>query len=379
MSNSSLVDYTKISPNKTSPRNHVIDTITIHCYVGQASVESAGSWFAKRTTMASCNYMIGYDGKVALIVDEKDRSWCSSSPANDHRAITIECASEKTHPYAVNDVVYQTLIDLIADICKRNNIKQLLWKADKNLIGQVDKQNMTVHRWFKNKACPGDYLYNRHGEIANKVNAILNPVKDEKPQTSSEMYCVQTGAFTKEDNAKKLAAELNGKGFSTYITKSGSYYKVQVGAYSLKMNATNMQKKLQAAGYDTLIAVKKDSDTSTPAAPAQKPAPAPTPVVEKKKTAQEVAQEIVAGKGNWGTGNTRKQRVKAYGLNYDEVQKIVNQLMSGKTAVSSKKSNEEIAKEVLAGKWGNGAERKRKLTQAGYDYNAIQKIVNKKI
>ena len=153
MSNSPLVNYTKISPNKNSPRNHKIDTITIHCYVGQASVESMGAWFSETSAKCSCNYGIGADGRIALIVDEKDRSWCSSSPSNDHRAITIECASDRTEPYAINEKVYESLIKLCADICKRNNIKELKWKADKSLIGQVDKQNLTVHRWFANKAC----------------------------------------------------------------------------------------------------------------------------------------------------------------------------------------------------------------------------------
>lgn len=171
MSNSHLVSYTKISPFRNSPRNHVIDTITIHCYVGQASVESAGEWFQRAN--ASCNYMIGADGRVALIVAEGDRSWCSANKANDNRAVTIECACDKTAPYAVNEKVYASLIALCTDICRRNGIKALLWKGDKSLIGKVDQQNMTVHCWFKNKACPGEYLYSRHRQIAAEVNSLL--------------------------------------------------------------------------------------------------------------------------------------------------------------------------------------------------------------
>jgi N-acetyl-anhydromuramyl-L-alanine amidase AmpD len=136
--NSPLVDYTKISPNK-SPRNHKIDTITIHCVVGQSSVEALGAWFAASSRRASSNYGVGYDGKIGLYVEEKDRSWCSNSTDNDDRAITIEVASDTKHPYAVKDKAYAALIELIADICKRNNIKELKWKADKSLIGQVDK------------------------------------------------------------------------------------------------------------------------------------------------------------------------------------------------------------------------------------------------
>lgn len=177
MSNSSLVKYTKISPNKTSPRKHKIDTITIHCVVGQLSVEKLGSIFSKTSKKASCNYGIGSDGRVGMYVEEKDRSWCSSNAANDHRAITIECASDTKHPYAINKKVYESLIELCTDICKRNDIKELKWKADKSLIGKPDKQNMTVHRWFANKSCPGDYIYNRLGQIAKEVNENLKPKK----------------------------------------------------------------------------------------------------------------------------------------------------------------------------------------------------------
>lgn len=173
MSNSSLVSFTQISPNQNSPRKYKIDTISIHCVVGQLSVETMGHMFAQPEYQASCNYAIGSDGRIALIVEEKDRSWCTSSRENDNRAITIECASEMTDPYEVNDAVMESLLNLLVDICRRNGIKELKWKADPSLIGQVDRQNMTVHRWFANKACPGDYLYSLHGDIARRVNARL--------------------------------------------------------------------------------------------------------------------------------------------------------------------------------------------------------------
>lgn len=200
MSDSPLVNYTKISPHKTPNRNHKIDTITIHCYVGQVSVESMGGWFSNPGAKCSCNYGIGTDGRIALIVDEKDRSWCSSSSSNDNRAITIECASEKTAPFEINDKVYKSLIKLCADICKRNGIKELKWKADKSLIGQVDKQNMTVHRWFKNKDCPGEYIYSRLGKIADEVNELLGiehkPEGDFKVKVSITDLNIRTGPGT---------------------------------------------------------------------------------------------------------------------------------------------------------------------------------------
>ena len=182
--NSPLVSYTKISPNKSINRNHAIDTISIHCMAGNLSIEQCGNLFANPSKQASSNYGIGSDGRIGLYVEEKDRSWCTSSSSNDNRAITIEVANTQAQdPWPVSDAAMASLIKLCADICKRNNIKKLLWKGDKNLIGQVDKQNMTVHRWFANKACPGDYLYKRHGKIAAEVNARLGvttkPVKEE--------------------------------------------------------------------------------------------------------------------------------------------------------------------------------------------------------
>lgn len=174
MSNSSLAEFTAISPNRTSPRNHAIDTITIHCYVGQVTLERMAKGFSNPAKKASCNYGIDLNGRIGLFVDEGDRSWCSSSSSNDNRAITIECASDSYAPYAINDKVYASLIKLCADICSRNGISELKWQADKNLIGQVEKQNVTVHRWFANKSCPGAHIYSRLGQIAKDINLILS-------------------------------------------------------------------------------------------------------------------------------------------------------------------------------------------------------------
>ena len=175
--NSSLVSYTKLSPNHSGQRTHSIDRITPHCVVGQCSVETLGSIFLPTSRQASCNYGIGVDGRVGMYVEEKNRSWCSSSSANDQRAITIECASDTTEPYAFKDVVYQKLITLCVDICKRNGKKKLLWLGDKDktlaYTPASDEMIITVHRWFANKSCPGEWLYSRLGDLANKVTAAL--------------------------------------------------------------------------------------------------------------------------------------------------------------------------------------------------------------
>ena len=175
MSNSPLVSYTKLSPNHSGKRRHAIDTVSIHCMAGNGTVETCGAIFADPARKASSNYGIGSDGRIALYVDEANRSWCTSNADNDHRAITIEVANNGGAPdWPVSAKAYESLIQLLADICRRNpGIGRLRWKGDKHLVGQVQQQNMTVHRWFAAKACPGNYLYDHHGAIADEVNRRL--------------------------------------------------------------------------------------------------------------------------------------------------------------------------------------------------------------
>ena len=177
ISNSPLVTYTKLSPNHSGFRTHKIDTITPHCVVGHSSLQTLGNIFAPRERQASSNYGIDDNGNVGMYVEEKNRSWCSSSGTNDQRAVTIEIASDNFHPYKITDKALRGLIDLCIDICTRNNIPKLLWKADKSLIGQIDKQNITVHRWFSARGCPGEYIYNHLGMVADEVNKIIIPSK----------------------------------------------------------------------------------------------------------------------------------------------------------------------------------------------------------
>lgn len=304
MSNSPLVSYTKISPNKSSPRNHKIDTVTIHCVVGQCSVETLGNVFAPTSRQASSNYGVGVDGRIGMYVEEKDRSWCSSNAANDNRAITIEVASDTKEPYAVNAKAYAALIDLLVDICKRNGIKALVWSTNKaDRVNHKNGCNMTVHRDYANKSCPGTYLYERHAQIASEVNKRLGStnIKPEPEKPSGSLYRVQTGAFKVKANADAMLAKVKAKGFDTYMVKVGDLYKIQVGAFKVKANAEAMMKKLQAAGFSAFITTEE------------------------------------------GAG----------------------------------KSVDELAREVLQGKWGNGAERKKRLEAAGYDYAAVQKKVNR--
>lgn len=260
--NSPLVNHTRISPHRTPNRNHAIDTVTIHCVVGQCTVEALGELF--QTKECCSNYGIGYDGRIGMYCEEKDRSWCSSSASNDHRAITIEVASDTFEPYAVKAAAYEALIKLLVDICKRNNIKQLLWKADKSLIGQVDKQNMTVHRWFANKSCPGTYLYDRHSQIAAEVNKQLETVSTDSNSEKSVLYRVQVGAYKVKANATAMIEKLKEAGFDAFITETDNSSTtlekiVQVGSnVKIKSGANSYDNEtLKSYVYDWVLQVKR--------------------------------------------------------------------------------------------------------------------------
>ena len=284
--NSSLVSYTKLSPNHSGQRTHSIDRITPHCVVGQCSVETLGSIFYPTSRQASCQYGIGPDGRIGMYVEEKNRSWCSSSNANDQRAITIECASDTTDPYAMNSKVYDALIKLCVDICKRNGKKKLIWLGDKdktlNYNPKSDEMVITVHRWFANKSCPGNWLYARLGDLATKVTAQLGGTTTAPEPTTSTLYRVrktwsdsktQKGAFKVLSNAKKCADD--NAGYSVFDEKGNVVY----------------------TGKNTVV----------------------------KKTVTELAKEVIAGK--WGNGQDRKNRLNAAGYDYTAVQDKVNELL----------------------------------------------------
>lgn len=214
MSNSPYVSYTKISPHRNSPRNHAIDRISIHCVVGQVTMQSLGEIFQAKA--ASSNYGVDRDGHVGMYVEEKDRSWCSDSPDNDNRAVTIETASDVSEPYAVNAAAYATLLNLCTDICKRNGKKKLLWLGDKAktlaYTPKSDEMVLTVHRWFNaGKSCPGTYLYERQGAIAAEVTRRLreSEEKEEPDLTEAEAKKIarqEIEAYFGEQ-AKKSAAD----------------------------------------------------------------------------------------------------------------------------------------------------------------------------
>lgn len=540
--NSSLVSYTKLSPNHSGQRTHSIDRITPHCVVGQLSCENICACFPQGRD-ASCNYGIGSDGRISLCVEEKNRSWCSSSNENDQRAITIECASDKTAPYAMTDAVYQSLIKLCVDICKRNGKNKVLWFADKDKsLNYEPKSNevvFTVHRWFANKSCPGDWLYSRLGDVANKVNAILGSsnstasngfqafslkglteaqvvakvgslfTADERKTgilacVSMAQFILESGYGSSElaqnaNNVFGMKKSLSGNtwtgstwdGKSIYTKKTQEEYKqgemttitaefrkypciedsiADHGAYLLGAMNGNKQRYAglkDCKDYKKAVQIIKDGGYATSSTYVQNlcniiekwnltqynvkdtsntPAKNPdtvnsfpaTPFLVKviiddlnyrsepsmngkvngqtgkgtftivqvkdgwgklksgagwiwlknssyctiqgtvttstpaKKSVDEIAKEVINGK--WGNGDARKKALTDAGYDYNDVQTKVNSILSGSS--SSKKSIDELAKEVIHGKWGNGQDRVNRLTKAGYDAKAVQKKVN---
>ena len=221
MSDSSIVSYTKLSPNNSGERTMKIDRITPHCVVGQCSVETIGKMFSFPEHKASSNYGIGSDGRIGMYVPENMRSWCSASRANDQRAVTIECASDASEPYAMNAAVYKALVELCVDICKRNGKTVLLWFGDKektlSYSPKPHEMVLTVHRWFANKSCPGDWLYSRLGSLAETVTNELT----KKNENTDIIYRVQVGAFRNKQNAENYLSAIKKAGFpSAFIVAS---------------------------------------------------------------------------------------------------------------------------------------------------------------
>lgn len=256
--NSSLATVKIISPNKNSPRNKPLDIITVHCFVGQVTAKRGCEVFQPTSKKASCNYVVGLDGGIGLCVEEKDRSWCTSSAANDNRAVTIEVASDTAHPYAVTAKAYAALLDLVTDICRRNGKRKLLWLGDKAKTlaykPAADEMLLTVHRWYAAKACPGEYLFSRQGAIAEDVTKRLGGASSAIPDpphtaTSFEPYRVRV-----------TIADLNiRKGAGTNFPSAGY---IKPGVYTIVeeadgKGATRWGKLKSGAGWLSLDYAKK--------------------------------------------------------------------------------------------------------------------------
>lgn len=237
---SSLVSVVHYSPNNSGKRVYPLTRVSVHCVVGQCAAETLGNLFGNASFEASSNYGIGYDGKIGQFLPESYRSWCTSSYDNDNRAITIEVASDTTAPYAVRDAAYKALIKLLVDICRRNKKTKLVWIPDKTkALAYKPASNellMTVHRWFANKSCPGDYLYNRHTQIAAEVNKQLGGTSAASTAAPATSTTSSTTAAFKSYVVRIKISDLNirkGPG-----TNYGSVGYIKPGAYTIVQEST---------------------------------------------------------------------------------------------------------------------------------------------
>jgi hypothetical protein len=219
MSFSKLATVFVSSPNRNKVRAHKVIYFTPHCMVGQMTAKRCGELFARASYQASSNYGIGTNGEIGGYVDEEDRSWCSSSAWNDNRAITVECASDTKHPYAMNQNVWNSLVNLAVDICYRYGKTKMLWLNDKNTTLNYKPKNnemvITVHRWFAAKACPGDWLYSRLGKLADEVNSRI---KTQAPAPKLVAEWPNTALVIPDENerAKYIWNFLKQKGLNDY-------------------------------------------------------------------------------------------------------------------------------------------------------------------
>lgn len=207
MSYSKLVEYVKLSPNCSKPRNKKIDAIVIHHVAGNATIEALGNLFANSARQASSNYGIGTDGRIGCYVEEENRAWTSGSREIDNRAITIEVANCSGEPeWRVSDQALESTISLCVDICKRYGFK-LNYTGDKS-------GNLHMHKWYQATGCPGQYLASKFPYIAEEVNRRIDGKTEDSTDT---IYRVQVGAFKVKANADAMLAKLKSAGFDGFI------------------------------------------------------------------------------------------------------------------------------------------------------------------
>lgn len=321
--------------------------ITPHHMAGVLTGEQCAKLFQNSARNASSNYCIGNDGGIVGCVDEYNRAWTSSSKSNDCQAITVEVSNSSTGgEWPISDAAWNSLIELCVDVCRRYNFR-LDYTGTK-------EGSLTRHDMFANTNCPGPYLQSKLGELATIVNNRLDGAQPEQKPVPTPSLIHKVGEEVSINGIYKAS---NSTQKLTPARNKGTITKVVAGA----LNPYLLDNGNLGWTNDACIVEQQTAQS-----------------VSTKKSVSEVAQEVIAGK--WGTGADRKNRLTAAGYNYTEVQNEVNNILKGKPSqTSNKKSNEQIAKEVIEGKWGNGADRKKRIEAAGYNYKEIQQLVNKMI
>lgn len=293
---------------KSNVRTECITKITPHHMAGNMCADDCARMHRDGNVHSSANYYIGSDGTICAGVSEDRRAWTSSSPWNDQRAITIEVANNSSGPkWTISDKAYEALVNLCADICKRYNIQP---KYDGTSNGSI-----TYHSMFASTSCPGPYLREliNSRKFENDIMDVIQGSSKIEPVTDTNvLYRVQTGAFSGLANATAYMERVKSAGFDTYMVKADNLYKVQCGAFSKKENAEALAKQLNQFNFDTFITTKSGEAVKYSTA---------------KRAPIEVAKEIIAGKGNWGTGSERKRKLTEAGYDYTTVQTLINQLL----------------------------------------------------
>lgn len=251
---SKLVEYTRISPNRNSPRKGVVKKITIHHMAGNMSLESFGAMVSRISRGMSSNYAIDSKGRVGLFCPEEDRSWCSSSPENDHQAITIEVANDSGAPaWTVSAEAYDALIDLCFDICERYKIYPLTYDGTPN-------GSLTIHKMFAKTECPGPYLMSKLFDICRKVNDRLEKIIHGQPST------IEAGAAIDLSNTPLYVASTAEKPVKNL---TGRYYAWDGEAIAGRIRITNSPDLVGVAGQVTGWIDLPKTDTGDVDAPLQ--------------------------------------------------------------------------------------------------------------
>lgn len=390
MSNSELVDYVKISPNKTVMTDKKIDKIIVHHMAGDLSVETCGNIFARESRGASSNYGIGTDGRIAMYVEEKDRSWCSSSPWADGSGISIEVANCGREPdWPISNAAWMSLILLCTDICKRNGIKDLVFTGGK-------EGNLLCHRFFAATACPGPYLYAKMTELAHEVNLRLGVCDDEDEDYYDE--------DVPEDDISDVPPSNDFvENIAYYAKKIAPMYGIRVispvVAQAILESARGTSNKAKHNNFFGLKfrpgRVTVSSGRFLDGSSEQLPDGSYVPVTDYWLEFENM-RDGVEGYFQFinveryenlkGIEDPREyvETIRADGyatsLSYvDNIMRVIEQnnlTRFDPYKSDNKKPVEVLAREVLSGLWGNGAERKRRLEEAGYSYTEVQSRVN---
>ncbi len=322
----------RLRQNPAHPNNFTVgrqgssvNKIVIH-HAATTDFDGIARTFQNPNRAASAHFGVGRDGNVDQYVDVANTAWHCGNWQGNISSIGIENVNKSGAPdWLIDDSTFATLVELVRDLANQNGLGKLV--VGKNLFG---------HKDFSATACPAA-LYARLQELADKVNGGTTgggPVPVPTPARKSN---------------EVIADE------------------VLAGAWG---NNPDRRYRLESNGYDynaiqAIVNARLNGST---------PAPAPS-----RPSNETIADQVIAGA--WGNGPDRQTRLQAAGYNYGAIQALVNQKLGYGASAPARKSDDQIANEIIAGQggWGNNPQRADKLRAAGYDVNAVQSLVNRKL